>query len=49
MLTRFERYAVLIPTLVFGVPRLGVGVVAVLANVTAIQRFLHVRRQATDR
>jgi CDP-diacylglycerol--glycerol-3-phosphate 3-phosphatidyltransferase len=49
MLTRFERYAVLIPTLVFGVPRLGVAVVAVLANVTAVQRFLHVRRQASGR
>ncbi len=49
MLTRFERYLVLIPTLVFGVPKLGVALVAVLANVTAVQRFLHVRRQAAER
>jgi len=47
MLTRLERYAVLIPTLVFNIPRVGIALVAILANVTALQRFLHVRRQAT--
>jgi len=49
MLARLERYAVLIPTLVLGIPRLGIALVAVLANVTAVQRFLHVRRQASER
>jgi len=49
MLTRLERYAVLIPTLVFGIPKVGIALVAILANVTALQRFLHVRRQAIKR
>jgi len=52
LLTRFERYLVLAPALLvtgFGwapaVP-IGVGVVAVLANLTALQRIHIVRRQA---
>jgi len=40
---------VLIPTLVFGIPKVGIALVAILANVTALQRFLHVRRQAINR
>jgi CDP-diacylglycerol--glycerol-3-phosphate 3-phosphatidyltransferase len=46
ILTRFERYLVLVPSLILGFPRIGVWVIAVLANLTALQRIYHVRRQA---
>ena len=46
ILTRAERYAVLAPTLIFNIPWLGVWIIAVLANVTAMQRIIHVRRFA---
>lgn len=46
LLTRLERYVILIPALLFGFVRPGLVLVALLANFTAIQRFLHVRRQA---
>lgn len=46
VLTRLERYLVLVPSLLFHQVRLGLWVIAVLANVTALQRILHVRRQA---
>jgi CDP-diacylglycerol--glycerol-3-phosphate 3-phosphatidyltransferase len=45
VLTRFERYLVLAPTLVFNIPWLGVWIIAILANLTALQRILDVRRQ----
>jgi CDP-diacylglycerol--glycerol-3-phosphate 3-phosphatidyltransferase len=45
ILTRFERYAVLAPALIFNIPHIGVAIIAVLANVTAIQRIIDVRRQ----
>jgi CDP-diacylglycerol--glycerol-3-phosphate 3-phosphatidyltransferase len=47
VLTRFERYLVLAPTLIFSIPWLGVWIIAVLANLTALQRILDVRRQWT--
>jgi CDP-diacylglycerol--glycerol-3-phosphate 3-phosphatidyltransferase len=46
ILTRAERYAVLAPTLIFNIPWLGVWIIAVLANITAMQRIIHVRRIA---
>lgn len=46
MLTRFERFIVLIPSLVFGYPWIGVGLIAALANITALQRIISVRQQA---
>jgi CDP-diacylglycerol--glycerol-3-phosphate 3-phosphatidyltransferase len=46
VLTRVERYLVIGPSLIFGVPLLGVGIVAILANLTALQRILIVRGQA---
>jgi len=46
ILTRAERYAVLAPTLIFNIPWLGVWIIAVLANITAVQRIIHVRRIA---
>ena len=48
LLTRLERYIIIIPTLILAYPKHGIIVVAVLANFTAIQRFIHVRRQALE-
>ena len=45
IMTRFERYLVLAPSLLLGWPAIGLWVIASLANITAVQRFLHVRRQ----
>ncbi len=47
-LSRFERFLVLAPTLILSIPELGVWIIALLANVTAIQRILDVRRQAHE-
>lgn len=46
VLTRVERYLVLGPCLLLNVPFVGVSVVAVLANLTALQRVVIVRSQA---
>jgi CDP-diacylglycerol--glycerol-3-phosphate 3-phosphatidyltransferase len=46
ILTRAERYAVLAPSLIFNIPWVGIWIVAVLANVTALQRIFHVRQLA---
>lgn len=46
ILTRAERFAVLIPSVILGYPAVGVVIVAVLANFTALQRILAVRRLA---
>ena len=48
ILTRFERYVVLAPSLLFNIPKVGLWIVAVLANFTAIQRIIYVRRQAHE-
>ncbi len=48
ILTRVERYFVLIPALIFNIPMIGVGIVALFANVTAVQRVLYVRKQAHE-
>jgi len=48
ILTRLERYVVLVPALVFNIPKIGIGVIALLANITALHRILHVRRQAHE-
>lgn len=46
VLTRFERFVVLVPSLVFGYPWIGVALIAILANITALQRIISVRQQA---
>ncbi len=46
LLTRAERYLVLGPSLLFNIPAIGVWIVAVLANFTALQRIYYVRAQA---
>src|SRR5215203_2965636 len=46
LLTRVERYLVLAPALVLNQVYIGLGIIAVFANITAIQRIWHVRSQA---
>jgi CDP-diacylglycerol--glycerol-3-phosphate 3-phosphatidyltransferase len=46
LLTRVERYLVLAPSLVFNQVFIGLTIIAVFANITAIQRIWHVRSQA---
>jgi CDP-diacylglycerol---glycerol-3-phosphate 3-phosphatidyltransferase len=47
--SRVERYLVLIPCLVFNLPLIAVGAIALFANITALQRILHVRAQAYEK
>jgi CDP-diacylglycerol--glycerol-3-phosphate 3-phosphatidyltransferase len=49
ILTRMERFVILVPSLVLGFPWLGVGIVAIFANITALQRIYSVRNQARHR
>ena len=49
ILTRVERYIVLIPLLIFNQPFVAVVLIAVLGNITALQRILHVRAQGHER
>jgi len=49
LLTRAERYLVLGPSIALGYPEVGVWIVAVLANLTALQRIWIVRAQAHGR
>ena len=44
-----DRFIVLGPALVLNLPWVALWVLAILANVTAIQRALYVRRQALQR
>lgn len=44
LLTRAERYLVLAPALVLGYVYVGLAVLAVFANITAVQRIWHVRK-----
>jgi len=46
LLTRAERYIVLAPALVFNQLYIGLGILAIFANITALQRIWHVRRHA---
>jgi len=49
ILTRVERYFVLIPLLIFNQPFVAVTLIAALGNITAIQRILYVRAQGHER
>jgi CDP-diacylglycerol--glycerol-3-phosphate 3-phosphatidyltransferase len=44
-MTRLERYLVLAPALLFNHPEIALWIIAPLANITAVQRILHVRKQ----
>lgn len=48
ILTRMERYLVLAPALLLNQPVWGLWIIAVLANITALQRIYDVRRQLTN-
>lgn len=49
MLTRVERYLVLIPGLIFNVPLVALVIVAIFANFTALQRIFSARADAHRR
>jgi len=49
ILTRVERYIVLIPLLILNQPFLAVVLIALLGNLTAIQRIIYVRAQGHER
>jgi CDP-diacylglycerol--glycerol-3-phosphate 3-phosphatidyltransferase len=49
ILSRAERFIVLVPSLVLNYPHIGVVIVAILANFTALQRIYFVRKQARNR
>ncbi|MBN2555428.1 MAG: CDP-alcohol phosphatidyltransferase family protein [Anaerolineales bacterium] len=49
LLTRAERFIVLIPSLVLNYARFGIWAVAILANFTALQRILAVRKMSHER
>ena len=49
ILTRMERYLVLVPSLVINIPLVGVIVIAILANLTALQRIWDIRRRTHSR
>jgi len=46
LLTRAERYIVLAPSLIFNQLNIGLGIIAVFANITALQRVWYVRKHA---
>lgn len=49
VLTRLERYVVLVPSLVLNFPMVGLWTIAIMGNFTAIQRIVHIRKQARAR
>ncbi len=49
ILTRMERYLVLAPALLLNIPLVGIWIIAIFANLTALQRILDVRRQAYEK
>jgi CDP-diacylglycerol---glycerol-3-phosphate 3-phosphatidyltransferase len=46
LLTRLERYLVLAPALILNIPLVALWIIAIFANITALQRILDVRRMA---
>lgn len=46
ILTRMERYLVLVPGLIFHIPEVSLWIIAIFANITALQRIWDVRRKA---
>jgi CDP-diacylglycerol---glycerol-3-phosphate 3-phosphatidyltransferase len=45
LLSRFERYMILIPSLVFNLPVYGMAIIAIGAHFTALQRILALRME----
>jgi len=48
LLSRAERYIILVLGIIFGFPKISLWILAVLANFTALQRIWHVRKQAKN-
>lgn len=46
ILTRMERYLVLVPGLIFNIPEVSLWIIAIFANITAVQRIWDIRRKA---
>ena len=46
ILTRMERYLVLAPAIILNYPVVGLWIIAIFSNLTAIQRIIDIRRQA---
>jgi CDP-diacylglycerol--glycerol-3-phosphate 3-phosphatidyltransferase len=44
--SRLERYLILALSLIFNQAEIGIWIIAIFANITALQRIAHVRRQA---
>lgn len=49
LFSRVERYLILAPSLLFSVPFIGVILIAIGSNFTALQRILHVRQSSRKR
>lgn len=49
ILSRMERYLILVPSLILGFPKIGIALVAGMANLTALQRAVHIWRQTHGR
>ncbi|MCE5209311.1 MAG: CDP-alcohol phosphatidyltransferase family protein [Chloroflexi bacterium] len=48
LLSRVERYIILVPSLIFRWLYIGLGILAVFTNYTAVQRILSVNKQASE-
>ena len=48
LFSRFERYLVLVPSLVFNFPLIGLAILAIGSHLTALQRVIAMRRQAHE-
>lgn len=48
ILSRMERFMVLAPALILNFPVIGVWIIAIFANITALQRIIDIRRQAYE-
>ena len=48
LLTRAERYIVLLPGIIFHYPEISLWVLAILTHFTALQRFFYVRKQVEE-
>lgn len=46
ILTRMERYLIIVPSLIFNFPLVGLAIISVFSHITAVQRIVDIRRQA---
>jgi CDP-diacylglycerol--glycerol-3-phosphate 3-phosphatidyltransferase len=49
ILTRVERYIVLLISLICGFPIIGIAVIALFSNITALQRMLYIKKNVEDK